>query len=449
MKTMLRYPGLAISLLVTLMVYGYNPVVAWHEVVTFDEFELGETTDPDTPIGRLIRVVRDEGLEAGGTEPFARLVIEDNGADGRMFHLATGGFGYSLGHVEALLDLEEAIADRGTLYFQAASEGASQLLVAALSKWRSTDFRTEWRSMGSSRGSAYPSDWGPPFLNSPNFGLRTVDGALQLVHEGGWHDADPTWVPLQWHEFWIQVDVPEHSFEVYMRRANDEQAAPARLAAVIEGERLAAFQFRREADEIAAIHLLLRAAFQSVEDPLVGHPLYFNLFAVDREDHRLDRPENATLPPPLPGPVEAYGMTIVEALGADSFRASGDPLLGIVEVRMDRLPWMFSVDLDTWLYLPDLESHPPQGRRPDLDLTQKLGVWSYASNSGGDTTAGSNGGWVAHYPSFLGYLYTEYAPWAYSYNLGTWCYIPALADGATQLSTAAGTWIYHLNSQKP
>lgn len=43
---------------------------------------------------------------------------------------------------------------------------------------------------------------------------------------------------------------------------------------------------------------------------------------------------------------------------------------------------------------------------------------------------------------FLGGLYVEFAPWAYSYNTNTWWYIP---DPETDLTTAPGTWVYVIN----
>ncbi len=104
-----------------------EPLKEWHQVVTFDAFPEGVVTweEAGAPIAELVRVTRDEGWEGGREGGFATHVVTGNGAEGRMYHLATGGHGEAWGHVFAAIALEHPISARGAVYLQVAHQGGS------------------------------------------------------------------------------------------------------------------------------------------------------------------------------------------------------------------------------------------------------------------------------------------------------------------------------------
>jgi len=157
---------------------GSCGLMAWDQVITFNEFEAGIYAGPEAPIAQLVRVTRDEGFEEGRKESLARHHLADDGAGGLMYSLTTGGYGSTWGHVFAAIELERTITGEGTVYFQFALEGTG----------------SDFFSVGCS--GSVPNPMNPPSVENPwgwsgmnnwqgfTTQLRNANGAIE-IREGG------------------------------------------------------------------------------------------------------------------------------------------------------------------------------------------------------------------------------------------------------------------------
>lgn len=119
------------------------------------------------------------------------------------------------------------------------------------------------------------------------------------------------------------------------------------------------------------------------------------------------------------------GYPIIQGIYVDSF-------MGFLEISAD--PQIYSFSLNKYIYMPE-------------NFVSQSGAWAYVSLENKPPDAENT--W-AGYPfladmvnintgSFFGFLNVEFAPWAYSYTLNKWLYLPE------EFVSESGAWVYILS----
>ena len=372
----------------------------WELVVDFEAFEEGVYQDPAAPIAQLVNVTRDEGFEGGLNEGFAEHVIADNRAGGKMYRLGTGGFGSSQGHVFAAIDLAEEIRGKATVYMQVAMAGISNEINFSLTP--SVPVPVE------PPGESNPWGWeGPDNRSDQATTIRNHSGAIGVGMGPAYRPTYFGWASGDWYEFWIVVDVPLEVYYVYVRGGGDQFASQSRLEYVTDADIFAwNLYFNFSTDVLRA--LMIGQSAGAPELPFRGDPWWINVIAVDFESENLSVPEGfENFPPPVvEAPLDAWEIcharffgclrldsapwvysynletwgfiySLAKGEGQIDLRAlpslsaewiflvnSGDrdhastPESDFIDsegylgwIHIGHAPWVYSYDLETWMYL--------------------------------------------------------------------------------------------------
>jgi len=130
------------------------------------------------------------------------------------------------------------------------------------------------------------------------------------------------------------------------------------------------------------------------DNPNVDHRWWINNIAVDFETANLGNP-----PVPLPGSpppvdVRVFGFSPVDGTEFESMRANAMGMLG-GDVWIAYAPYAYSMDLETWLFIPALADRNPERS----NVAALRSVWTYI--------------WQSPFPI---------EAWHFSDILGTWIY---------------------------
>ena len=334
----------------------------WDQVNDFEGLPLGTVKghDEGAPIAELVRVTRDEGWEGGREGGFAAHVVTGNGADGRMYHLATGGHGEAWGHVFAAIALEHPISLLGTVYLQVAHQGGSNEYGIALAAEpvEPVDPPTATNPWGWTG----PLAWGHMHAGI----LKRADSALHVIQSTSppaMPDTGFDLLPGPWYEIWLVADIAANRYEVHVRGGQFEEQT------VITVEPTHALE---------PFHsILIGTIAGSPSNPNRGDVWYINAFAVDYENENLSTPGAlAQLPPPLEFE-HRFGFPLVEGeWTVDTGRFLGS------RVQIEFAPWAYSHDLATWIYLDFLDGGTGEPPDPTEDRSRKAGTWAYILNLG-------------------------------------------------------------------
>ncbi len=368
-----------------------EPLSAWEQVVTFDEFEVGTFGEPDAAIGQVVRVVHDEGFEEETAEGFARHQLAEDGTGGLMYSLSTGGYGWSWGHVFAAIPLDRAIEERGTLYFQFAMEGSGG---DSLSFGLSPQLPDPVGTAGNPWGWADMGHWS-------GFATHLVNSRGRIgVRIGRSPDvSDLDWMPGVWYEIWMTVDVTAESYSVYLRAP--EAGIPEQRVLSIGfyglSEYMDVFFFRMSAETLRSFYLGMAAGYP--DDPNVDHRWWINNVAVDFEEGNLSDPPVPAPGPPPPVDHRIFGFHLLEGTGIDDRRANADGMLG-PDVWFAYAPYVYSFVLERWMFIGDLIDRDPARTNfaawrgawvyiwdspfaeSGLRFSEAFGTWVYAAEGG-------------------------------------------------------------------
>ena len=417
---------------------------AWDRVITFNEYPPGDYHGPENnPVNaEAVHVTRDEGWEGDYTGGFGVQRIVDDGTGNHYYTMHTLGRGESWGHVFSLVNFPELITDKGTIYFEFAQSASSNRYALGFSEAPATPAENSggegyfphpwgWQGMdlwGQIRGGIFVLESNELLVLSSSFTLGFIDD----------EDKPEEWNPVllpygDWHRIWYHVSPGQAAYELWLQ--NPSMTQPYKVCVLELSIMQCYIQTRSSPYTIQS--LVVNTLSGNPTSPNLGDPWYINNIAVYNGVHTLERPPGTEMakPPEVLLPAKWGFRQLVED---SEWYLDGISFLGCFHGEF--APWIYSFNLGTWIYAGILDS----GSGTPIAETQVrryvAGSWNYIWNSGPGAEDLGDGN--VHAANYLGYLNTDFAPWIYLWDLGTWGY---LAEGDWNADAA---WLYTVNGSR-